>query len=1399
VTGKVTAIAADPSDPTGNTVYLGTAGGGVWKSTHAAGPPASAAFTPLTDDLPAFTSGGVASLSVGAISVQPGGTGVILAGTGDPNNALDSYYGAGVLRSADGGLTWSLISQSSDASVNSFSNFYFFGLAFAGFAWSTQTPNLVVAAVSESAEGEIVGADLTETAQDRPLSVSGLYYSTDAGQTWLLATIRDGPGQVIQTTQVLIGSGGNAATAVVWNPVRKRFYAAVRFHGYYESLDGMTWTRLADQPGGGLTATECPANPSYRGSVACPIFRGSLAVQPATGDLFALTVDINLLDQGLWQDSCEVTAGGCASSTVTFARRLPATAVEDGLGAIPGGAYSLSLAAVPASGDTLLFVGATDVFRCSLAAGCNFRNTTNTATCAAAKVAPFQHALDATFAARLALIYLGNDSGVWRSTDNVGQVQPPCSPDDANHFQNLNAGLGSLAEVHGLAEDPANSAILLAGLGANGDAASTAAGETVWPQVLDGYGSYVAIDPAHSQNWYAQGSSGVAIDLCTNGPHCTPADFGLPVIGYPQVGMDAYAFPEPAPFLLDPQSSANLILGTCHVWRGPAAGDSWSEANLSGDLYPGEGPNCDGNALIQSLAASGTVSTPPGNTEYLYAGLAGTGIEGPQAYAGHLFSAAVSDAAPVPSSWSDLWLSPVANDAKGFNPQEFSISSVTVDAHDATGQTLYATIEGFSTVQSPTGIVYVSTNGGASWTDISNNLPEAPANSVAIDPNDANTVYIALDTGVYVTTAVTTCTIGNCWSPYGTGLPNSPVVQLATFNNGGQSFLRAATHGRGVWQVPLITAAASETVATAAPTSLVFSPQQVQTQSSAQSVTVTNAGTIAMIVRQVSVGGDFAAVNNCGASVAVGVSCTVQVTFTPTATGTRSATLTIYLNVAGGQVTVPLTGKGIPGGAIVLLPTSMNFGSSLIGVATTPPQNVTISNTGGVAVNLRTPSATGDFSIVANTCSASLAPNFGCTVALAFTPTSSGQRSGIFSITDDAGTQTATLTGAGLAPATNTVSPTALSFPAQVVGTASAGQAVTLTNSGDSALTSISVSVQGDFQAVNACGNSLVGHATCSIQITYVPTKVGSEVGALSIDDMYGRVQTVTLSGTGLAPAGISALPATINFGPWGLSAPSPAQAVTVTNSGGVPLGAFAVTTTGDFATTTGSTCPLSPSTATLAPGTSCNIQVVFSPSQPGPRIGGLTIASSSATLAFQIALSGDGFSYTFAAQGASSVTVASGQTATYMLQLTPAAGSTGPIAFACSAAPTGSTCTVNPTSLQLTSGVTASATVTIATIAAAEVNGGPTSGGSVPFAAESLPIGLLLLFAPRTRRRRLPVVTLLFLALISLGCGVTSTGGSSGPSTGPTTGTISATYSPVITATGPGATQSVTLTLIVD
>ena len=173
VTGRVAALALDPSDATGNHLYLGTTGGGVWVAQNAGtSSPSSIAFTPLTDTLAALGGAADASISIGALTVQPGGTGVILAGTGDPNDVLDSYYGAGILRSADGGNSWSLICENERCGAGpGRTRFSFVGEGFAGFAWSTVNPQLVVAAVSQAYEGTLVNAEHPGN------SYEGLYYS----------------------------------------------------------------------------------------------------------------------------------------------------------------------------------------------------------------------------------------------------------------------------------------------------------------------------------------------------------------------------------------------------------------------------------------------------------------------------------------------------------------------------------------------------------------------------------------------------------------------------------------------------------------------------------------------------------------------------------------------------------------------------------------------------------------------------------------------------------------------------------------------------------------------------------------------------------------------------------------------------------------------------------------------------------------------------------------------------------------------------------------------------------------------------------------------------------------------------------------------------------------------
>ena len=1412
VTGRVTSVAIDPADATGNTVYLGTTGGGVWKSTNAAGSAGSVTFAPLTDVLPVFSpnAGGAAipSLSIGAVSVSGG---IALAGTGDANDATDSYYGQGILRSSDGGATWTLAQESNDGVAGHHS---FVGLGVAGFAWGA-TPGLVVAALSQAAEGVLVNAP------DATYSVMGLYYSTDAGMTWQMATIEDGS-QVVQGP-VPGGAPGNAATAVVWNAARGRFYAAVRFHGYYESADGITWTRTAHQPGTGLTATACPTNPGSVGSASCPIFRGALAVQAATGDTFALTVDANNLDQGLWQDACLLSGGACATSPIGFGKQWPSAALEVGSGstAIAQADYDLALAAVAtgagATADTLLFVGTEDLYRCSLAAGCALRNTTNAVNgCAApAKVSPAQHAV-AVLAGTgspgtLPLVYVGNDGGLWRSTDGVNQQQTPCSPNDATHFQNLNGGLGSLAEVASFAQDPIDPATLLAGLGGNGTASTGAANAgAAWPQIAAGEGGAVAIDPQTPRNWYVSTAAGVNLAFCGNGNACTAADFaGLPTIGYAQVDNDASLIDPPV--LLDPAMTSDALIGTCRVWRGAAAsGAAWPGSNaISAMLGAGQNAACGlSSAMVRSLAAggpaSGSVAAQNAGSTVLYAGMAGA-MDGGGNFGGHVFANGASGSAGATTVWADVSKSAVSNDvadAGVFNPGGFDISSLAADPHDATGETVYATVMGFAGNGMNAPHLYRSTNGGESWTNISSNLPNAPANGVLVDPNDANTLYVAMDTGIYVTTQVAGCASENCWSVYGTGLPNAPVVGLSAAvamatGDGRLGELRAATYGRGIWEIPLLTAAMPAAPAmTLSPASLAFATQAVGTASTSQTITVTNSGNATLKVTQISANGDFSETDNCTnatGGVAAGASCAVQLTFLPTATGMRAGALTVYGNVAGGQATTPLSGVGAPPAAIVLNPLVVPYSATNVG-SESAAQNITISNTGGLTASLQPPVVTGDFAITADTCGPTLAANVGCTVSVVFQPTASGTRTGSLNITDSAGTQSASLTGVGVLPATDALAPPALGFAAQQLKTASATQQVTLTNAGDAALTLIAAQITGgDFTVVNGCGNSLNGHSTCSLLVAFVPTSVGSQTGALAVTDEY-RSQTVTLSGMGMAPPGVSLSPvSTVAFAATGVGLAAAAQTVTLTNNGGLPLLIQSVVVTGDFDLVGGAnTCG-----GSLASGGTCTMQVVFAPSAPGVRTGCITVVDNAGSSPQTLQLTGTGVDFALNANGSITQTIAAGGDAVYPLLLSSSAGVPGTAALSCSGAPAYATCAVSPAVAGL--GGNAQITVTVATdVAELRV---PRRRGSAPeyWLAALLPLGLL--GAGRRRLRRLGGVALLACLMAVTGCGASRTipyTSTSSPANGGNP-TPAGTYNLVVSGTSAGLTRSVGLTLVVE
>jgi hypothetical protein len=1423
LSGRISAIAPDPNDLTGNTVYLGTTGGGVWKSTNAAGALSSATFVPLTDTLPVFSANAASSsspsLTIGAVAVQPAVNSVVLAGTGDPNGATDSYYGEGLLRSADNGLSWTLIQSSYDGTSGFHS---FIGLATAGLAFSTVTPALVVAAFSTSPQSAIVNA-ATIT------SIPGLYYSTDAGITWRMATLFDGTSIVQQPQPLGTGQVGNPATSVVWDALRGKFFAAVRSHGFYSSPDGATWTRLPAQPGTTLSTSSCPVGSNGTGSANCPIFRGVLAVQPATGDLYALTIDRNDLDQGLWQDLCSAASNTCATPAPTFAHRLNSTPLEVGSGntAIPQGNYNLALAAAPAAANgTLLFAGTIDLFTCTLSPGssaCDLRNTTNALNgCnAPAQVAPAQHALAAIAQpSGIPLLFLGNDGGLWRSLDGVAETGSVCSATDNTHFDNLNPALaagGSLAQVVGFAQDPGSPDTLIAGFGPNGSAATSAASAlTPWPQLSAGEGGYPSIDPNAPSNWFVPIGAGVNLVACSQGIHCAASDFIPPAtVGTLQVNGDASLMD--APTLLDPALTASLILGTCRIWRGPAAsGSAWTSANAISPAFGGITTPCSPySPLIRSIAAGGpdiaSSKLQNSGSKVLYAGLSGS-LNGGGVKPGHLFVTTAANTATSTIAWTDASLSPVTNDvasAHVFNPGHFSISSLTVDPHDPTGATVYATIQGFGVPH-----LYRSTSFGTSWLNLTANLPNAPANALAVDPNDANTVYIATDAGVYVTQTIATCSSTNCWTPLGTALPNAPVLALATAANlptgdGRHGLLRAATFGRGLWQTALLTASTSATPGiTLSAASLTFSPQQVGTQSIPQTLTVTSSGSAPVTFGTVAITASFAllagSTDTCsGQTLPINSTCTVQVVFAPATSGVLSGQLTFYANFPGGQQTVALSGTGTTPASILLTPLALSFPATLVN-QTSAPQNITVANTGGTTATLQPPVFSGavtDFTLTASTCAATLAPSTACTLSIVFTPTASGPRSATLSLTANTGTsstatQTAQLSGTGQAPATDTLSPLSLSFPQQQIATSSPSRQVTLTNAGSVALTLIAASLSpGDFAVVNACGNSLAAHSTCVFSITFLPTATGLRSATLTITDQF-HFQTVALSGTAIAGPGLSLSPVSLNFPDTGVGLSASGHTLTLANNGGLPL------TLSSLAVTPGFNLAANTCGTTLAVDAACTLTVVFSPTAPGPLAGTLTFTDNASSGIQTTNLSGTGVDFALSANGPTTLTLpGNGGTGTYSLLLSSLPGLSGDVALTCIGAPAHSTCIVAPALLLL--GGTSTLSVTVQTNVAPSVALAPATPPHTSAAGNAIFLALLLPFALVLRKRRfasLAVVLALACGLSLLnGCGANRLIPGTGTGGDHLTATAAGTYTLRVGASAAGLNHSLNVTLVVQ
>jgi hypothetical protein len=417
------------------------------------------------------------------------------------------------------------------------------------------------------------------------------------------------------------------------------------------------------------------------------------------------------------------------------------------------------------------------------------------------------------------------------------------------------------------------------------------------------------------------------------------------------------------------------------------------------------------------------------------------------------------------------------------------------------------------------------------------------------------------------------------------------------------------------------------------PISLTFASQTTGTSSAAQTVKLSNGGTASLTGIAIALAGaspgDYSQTNTCGTSLAVGANCNISVTFRPTATGSRTATVSVADNATGSPQTVALSGTGAaPAPAASLGATSLNFGSAKVSVATAA-QFVTVTNSGTAALAITSVvlggANPGDFTET-TTCTGSIAIGGTCTITATFKPTALGARSATITVTDNASgaTQTIALSGTGVTPVTLSASSTA--FAGTPVGSAAAAQTLTLTNGGTTAITMTSVAISGanasDFSDTTTCTGTIAPAGTCTVTLTFKPTATGARAATLTLtDSAAGSPQSVALSGTGLASVTLSST--SLALGAVVLSAGSPTQTLTLTNASStasVALASLAITGTNAAEFTDTTTCG-----ASLAAGGACTVVVTFTPTAIGAASAAITLTAGG--VAESVALTGTGAS----------------------------------------------------------------------------------------------------------------------------------------------------------------------------
>lgn len=501
-------------------------------------------------------------------------------------------------------------------------------------------------------------------------------------------------------------------------------------------------------------------------------------------------------------------------------------------------------------------------------------------------------------------------------------------------------------------------------------------------------------------------------------------------------------------------------------------------------------------------------------------------------------------------------------------------------------------------------------------------------------------------------TASSSCTVTVAFAPTAAGTRSG---SLSITHSGLTTAVPIALSGTG--------AAASQPTIALDASSFAFGNQTVSTTSGAKTLTVSNTGNAALNFSAITLGGaaaaDYSATGGCavGTPVAAGGSCQVTLRFTPSATGSRSATLTLKSDASNGDATVSLggTGQAVASPAAALSPTSVAFGSVTVGSSSTA-QTVTLTNSGSAALSITDISAASPFGAT-HACGASLAAGASCDISVTFTPSGAGAANGTLSVSSDASgsPHTAKLSGTGVLASTGILQwndASAVSFGNTSVGDDAATRTLTLSNSGTGSATLGELTIGGSHAAdFRVDGNStcvahqqLAAGAQCTVVLGFSPSAAGTRSASVSVSATNASTpEAIALSGTGVAAAapglGLSAESLAFVAPSTGTAA---AQTLTLTNTGTADLHLNSLAVSTDRFSLANGSCGAAP--VTLAAGASCTVEVSWAgTAASNAETATLTITGDMPSGSATVALSGEAGADAPSNQGGGGCTLGAG------------------------------------------------------------------------------------------------------------------------------------------------------------